>query len=107
MIDAHDGPAIWAHDGTKGDGKLTAVDHVDMNVPSGGVFGLLGLNGAGGDDDHHLTGSRQPPLGRGSDRGRVTRVRCQPMEVKAPVTAGGGGSHPGRRFHRGGIRGCR
>jgi ABC-2 type transport system ATP-binding protein len=28
-------------------GKLTAVDHVNLNVASGTVFGLLGPNGAG------------------------------------------------------------
>lgn len=32
---------------TKQYGKLTAVDHVDLNVPAGSVFGLLGPNGAG------------------------------------------------------------
>jgi ABC-2 type transport system ATP-binding protein len=28
-------------------GDLTAVDHVDLEIPSGGIFGLLGSNGAG------------------------------------------------------------
>jgi len=45
VIGAHDSDAIWAHDLTKVYGKLTAVDHVDMEVPAGGVFGLLGPNG--------------------------------------------------------------
>jgi ABC-2 type transport system ATP-binding protein len=39
--------AIRATGLTKVYGKLTAVDHVDMDVPVGGVFGLLGPNGAG------------------------------------------------------------
>jgi ABC-2 type transport system ATP-binding protein len=28
-------------------GDLTAVDHVDLEIPAGGIFGLLGSNGAG------------------------------------------------------------
>ncbi|HEX9765665.1 MAG TPA: ABC transporter ATP-binding protein, partial [Nitriliruptorales bacterium] len=28
-------------------GRLYAVDHLDLDVPSGGVFGLIGPNGAG------------------------------------------------------------
>ena len=28
-------------------GDMTAVDHVDLEMPSGGIFGLLGSNGAG------------------------------------------------------------
>ncbi len=47
MLADHSADAIWAHDLTKVYGKLTAVDHVDMEVPSGGIFGLLGPNGAG------------------------------------------------------------
>ncbi|HTT44677.1 MAG TPA: ATP-binding cassette domain-containing protein, partial [Thermoplasmata archaeon] len=39
--------AIVARGLTKVYGKLTAVDHVDMNVRRGGIFGLLGPNGAG------------------------------------------------------------
>jgi ABC-2 type transport system ATP-binding protein len=32
---------------TKRFGKFTAVDHVDLTVPSGEIFGFLGANGAG------------------------------------------------------------
>ena len=32
---------------TKRYGSLAAVDHLDLDVPSGGVFGLVGPNGAG------------------------------------------------------------
>jgi ABC-2 type transport system ATP-binding protein len=39
--------AILTRGMTKNFGKLVAVDHVDMDVPSGIVFGLLGPNGAG------------------------------------------------------------
>src|SRR5207237_453828 len=39
--------AIVTENLTKVYGKLTAVDHVTVNVASGTVFGLLGPNGAG------------------------------------------------------------
>ncbi|MGY5863134.1 MAG: ABC transporter ATP-binding protein [Candidatus Thorarchaeota archaeon] len=32
---------------TKNFGELVAVDHIDLNIPSGTIFGLLGPNGAG------------------------------------------------------------
>jgi ABC-2 type transport system ATP-binding protein len=32
---------------TKRYGELVAVDHVDVTVPAGDVYGLLGANGAG------------------------------------------------------------
>ena len=84
MIDAHDGSAIWAHDLTKVYGKLTAVDHVDMNVPSGGVFGLLGPNGAGKTTIIKLlTGLSDLSAGEATVAGYD--VRRQPMEVKARI----------------------
>ena len=39
--------AIQARGLTKRYGSLLAVDHVDLDIPSGSVFGLLGPNGAG------------------------------------------------------------
>ena len=40
-------PAIKASQLTRAFGDLTAVDHVDLDVPRGAIFGLLGSNGAG------------------------------------------------------------
>jgi ABC-2 type transport system ATP-binding protein len=40
-------PAISIRGLTKRYGKLLAVDHLDLEVPRGEVFGFLGLNGAG------------------------------------------------------------
>ncbi len=40
-------PIIEAIDVSKHYGSLTAVDHLDISVPSGVCFGLLGPNGAG------------------------------------------------------------
>jgi ABC-2 type transport system ATP-binding protein len=43
----HDEPAIELLGLTKRFGKKTAVDRLQLTVPRGGVFGLLGSNGAG------------------------------------------------------------
>jgi len=39
--------AIQASELTRRFGNLTAVDHVDLAIPYGAIFGLLGSNGAG------------------------------------------------------------
>jgi ABC-2 type transport system ATP-binding protein len=39
--------AIEVKDLTKKFGKLTAVDHINFNVPQGKIFGFLGPNGSG------------------------------------------------------------
>ncbi len=41
------GPIISAHELTRRFGDFTAVDHIDLQVERGEVFGLLGANGAG------------------------------------------------------------
>jgi lipooligosaccharide transport system ATP-binding protein len=40
-------PALLLRDVVKRFGALTAVDHLDLEVPRGSCFGLLGPNGAG------------------------------------------------------------
>jgi ABC-2 type transport system ATP-binding protein len=45
--DLSDGFAIDARQLTRVFGSLTAVDHIDLRVPYGEIFGLLGANGAG------------------------------------------------------------
>jgi len=42
-----DGLAVEATDLTRRFGNLTAVDHIDLQVLRGEIFGLLGANGAG------------------------------------------------------------
>ncbi len=42
-----DGVAVRVRDLVKTYGDLHAVDHLDLDVPAGGVFGLIGPNGAG------------------------------------------------------------
>jgi lipooligosaccharide transport system ATP-binding protein len=44
---AADPPAIALHGVTKRYGSIVAVDHLDLEVPTGVCFGLLGPNGAG------------------------------------------------------------
>jgi len=39
--------AVRAIELTRRFGDLTAVDHINLEIPSGGIFGLLGSNGAG------------------------------------------------------------
>jgi ABC-2 type transport system ATP-binding protein len=41
------GPVIEAHGLTKAYGTLVAVDHLDLAIEAGEIFGLLGPNGAG------------------------------------------------------------
>ena len=84
MISDHSADAIWAHDLTKVYGKITAVDHVDMEVPSGGIFGLLGPNGAGKTTIIKLlTGLSDLTAGEAMVAG--FDVRRQPMEVKQRI----------------------
>jgi ABC-2 type transport system ATP-binding protein len=41
------GPAIQATELTRRFGRITAVDRIDLAIPYGDIFGLLGANGAG------------------------------------------------------------
>jgi ABC-2 type transport system ATP-binding protein len=76
--------AIRAQGLTKVYGKLTAVDHVEMHVPSGGVFGLLGPNGAGKTTIiKMLTGVTDITEGEAAVAG--FDVRRQPLEVKQRI----------------------
>jgi ABC-2 type transport system ATP-binding protein len=78
------GYAISAHGLTKNYGKLVAVDHVDMSVPTGSVFGLLGPNGAGKTTIIKvLTGLSDITEGTASVAG--FDVRTDPMNVKQRV----------------------
>ncbi len=45
--DKHTGFAIETHELTRRFGNLTAVDGIELRVPYGEIFGLLGANGAG------------------------------------------------------------
>ncbi len=76
--------AIWASQLTKTYGPLTAVDHVDLQVPEGGIFGLLGPNGAGKTTIIKLlTGLSE--ISGGEARVAGFDVRRDPMEVKQRI----------------------
>ena len=76
--------AVVTHDLTKVYGPVTAVDHVDMRVPSGSVFGLLGPNGAGKTTIIRLlTGVSDPTAGSAQVAGYD--VQRDPMQVKEKI----------------------
>ena len=78
------GFAISTHELTKNYGSLVAVDHVDMSVRVGSVFGLLGPNGAGKTTIIKvLTGLSDITEGRATVAG--FDVRRDPMHVKQRV----------------------
>jgi ABC-2 type transport system ATP-binding protein len=59
------GPAIVAEGLTRHYGPLVALDHLDLSVPAGSVFGFLGPNGAGKTTTLRLlTGLGRPTSGR-------------------------------------------
>ncbi len=64
--------------------KITAVDHVDMDIPAGSIFGLLGPNGAGKTTIiKMLTGLSD--ITEGEARVAGFDVRKDPMSVKSRV----------------------
>ena len=76
--------AIETNGLTKIYGKITAVDHVDMRVPSGTVFGLLGPNGAGKTTIIKLlTGLTD--ISEGDAKVAGFDVRTDPMRVKQRI----------------------
>ena len=76
--------AIVAEGLTKAYGKLVAVDHVDMHVRSGSVFGLLGPNGAGKTTIIKLL-TALSEVTAGSARVAGFDVQREPMQVKQRV----------------------
>src|SRR2546429_4955178 len=76
--------AIVTEDLTKVYGKLTAVDHVNVKVASGTVFGLLGPNGVGMTTVVKLvTGLKDMTEGDATVAG--FNVRRDPMHVKQRI----------------------
>jgi polyether ionophore transport system ATP-binding protein len=65
MTDARGAPAIRTEGLTKRFGRVTALDHLDLEVVSGEVFGYLGPNGAGKTTTIRLLlGLSRPTAGR-------------------------------------------
>jgi len=64
-IDAAAGQAVALHGLTKSFGGRAAVDHIDLEVPTGSFFGLVGPNGAGKTTTLSMvTGLLRPDAGR-------------------------------------------
>ena len=56
--------AVWVQGLTKSYNGKTVVDHLDLSVPRGTVFGLLGANGAGKSTTIEcILGTKQPDAG--------------------------------------------
>jgi ABC-2 type transport system ATP-binding protein len=71
---------IVAHDLTKRYGRITAVDHLDLDVPAGSVFGFLGPNGAGKTTTLRLLAGLARPSG-GEAVVAGVRVGSDPVEL--------------------------
>ncbi|NLF01083.1 MAG: ABC transporter ATP-binding protein [Anaerolineales bacterium] len=65
-------------------GTLTAVDHLDLTVPRGVIFGFLGPNGAGKSTTINMLTSLLPPSA-GTARVGGFDVQQDPLEVKRRI----------------------
>jgi ABC-2 type transport system ATP-binding protein len=65
-------------------GHLTAVDHIDLQVPYGAVFGLLGANGAGKSSTIKMLTTLLPPTS-GSARVAGYDISASPHEVRRRI----------------------
>ena len=80
-------PVIRTEQLTKSYGQQRGIIDVDLDVEAGEVFGFLGPNGAGQDDDHPDRPRPHPPDVR-------SRLRLRHRVVRGP------GGHPSaRRLH--------
>ena len=67
---------------TKHFGDITAVDHINLEIPEGTVFGLLGPNGAGKSTTTRLLCTLlRPDDGTASIAGND--IRTAPVEVRS------------------------
>jgi ABC-2 type transport system ATP-binding protein len=65
-------------------GHLTAVDHIDLQVPYGIIFGLLGANGAGKSSTIKMLTTLLPPTS-GSARVAGYDICANPHEVRRRI----------------------
>jgi len=76
--------AIHIQDLTRCFGELVAVNHINLVVPAGAIFGFLGINGAGKTTTiKMLTGLLQPTSGQAIVAGYD--VTIQPNDVKRQI----------------------
>jgi ABC-2 type transport system ATP-binding protein len=73
---------IRLHQLTKRYGRFTAVDHIDLTVPSGELFGFLGPNGAGKTTTFRMIAGILRPSSGSVEIGGID-VNQRPLEAKA------------------------
>lgn len=78
---ASDRLAIKASELTRQFGRLTAVDHVELQVPYGEIFGLLGANGAGKSTVIKMLTTLLPPTSGSAEVGGFDIIKS-PGEVR-------------------------
>jgi ABC-2 type transport system ATP-binding protein len=74
---APDGFAIKASELTRQFGNLTAVDHIELTVPYGEIFGLLGANGAGKSTVIKMLTTLLPPTSGSAEVGGFDIAKSQ------------------------------
>lgn len=77
-------PAIQTQDLTRCFGDLVAVDHLNLMVPQGVIFGFLGPNGAGKSTTINMLTSLLPPTSGTAQVGGFD-IRREPLEVKRRI----------------------
>lgn len=80
----HDVPAVEIQSLTRRYDKLLAVDHLNLTVPRGVIFGFLGPNGAGKSTTINMLISVLPPT-EGTAKVGGADIREQPLEVKRRI----------------------
>ena len=108
--------AIETHGLTRRYRDVLAVDHLELTVKRGEIYGFLGLNGAGKTTTiRMLLGLIHPTEGGARGAGRASaprrardsssqRLRPGPVRVRAPgVACEPGGAHAGSAGRRAGV----
>ncbi len=79
-----DTPAIETIGLTRRFGTVTAVDHLDLSISRGSIFGLLGPNGAGKSTTLKMLSTLLPPS-EGSARVAGVDLAAHPREVRRDI----------------------
>jgi ABC-2 type transport system ATP-binding protein len=74
------GFAIKTSDLVRRFGTLTAVDHVNLEIPHGEIFGLLGANGAGKTTVIKMLTTLLAPTSGDAEVGGFDIISCRPMQ---------------------------
>src|ERR1035437_1827991 len=83
-VDRHKGFAVKASELTRRFSDLTAVDHIDLRVPYGEIFGLLGANGAGKSTLIKMLTTLLPPTSGNAEVGGFDIIE-RPAEIRGHI----------------------